>query len=160
MPILIGADVSATFTSDQLASEGKGFSVGDRHVNHDGKEYVFVLASSAITNTYCCRYTAAYSASQLSTANGGRGDLVGVAVADIASGSYGWVQIKGPASLQVLASSPANARLNNTGSAGVLGTGGSAGSMVVEGVTLSSARSATQGPAPSVLNYPSVGVTL
>ena len=141
MPTLIGVDVSSTFTADQLASEGKGFSVGDRNVNHDGKEHVFVLAGAAITSTYACRYTAAYSAAHLSTSNDARGDLVGVAVADIASGSYGWVQIKGPANLQVLASCTAT-------------------TMAVDGITLSTARAASQGSAAAVLNYPSVGVTL
>ena len=150
MPTLIGVDVSSTFTADQLASEGKGFSVGDRNVNHDGKEHVFVLAGAAITSTYACRYTAAYSAAHLSTSNDARGDLVGVAVADIASGSYGWVQIKGPANLQVLASCAANA----------LDDDGTATTMAVDGITLSTARAASQGSAAAVLNYPSVGVTL
>ena len=160
MPTLIGVDVSATFTADQIASEGKGFSVGDRNVNYDGKEYVFVLAGAAITSTYACRYTAAYSAAHLSTSNDARGDLVGVAVADIASGSYGWVQIKGPANLQVLASCAANVRLNTTGTAGALDDDGTATTMAVDGITLSTARAASQGSAAAVLNYPSVGVTL
>ena len=96
----------------------------------------------------------------MTTTTGLRGLLVGVPAVNIAASSYGWVQIKGPADLQVLASAAANVRLNTTATAGALDDDGTAGTKDVHGIALTTARAATQGSAPAMLNYPAVGVTL
>jgi hypothetical protein len=101
-----------------------------------------------------------HTVAHMTTTTGLRGLLVGVPAVDIAASSYGWVQIKGPANLQVLASAAANVRLNTTATAGALDDDGTAGSKDVLGIALTTARAASQGLAPAMLNYPAVGVTI
>jgi hypothetical protein len=147
-------------TAAEMQAGGKGFGLGDRFTDQDGKEYVFVTAASAITATYVCVFDEAYSAAHLSTSNDARGDLVGVAPVAIASGSYGWLQVKGPCLAQVLASCAANVRINTTATAGALDDDGTVGSLQVEGIYLTASRAASQGSAAAILSYPIQGVTL
>jgi hypothetical protein len=64
----IGYDVDLTFTSDNLAIEGKGHGLGDRMRTHDGKEYVWVQASGAITGDgYVCSIDEDYQAVMVDT---------------------------------------------------------------------------------------------
>lgn len=160
MPTLIGfkADqVDTAFTS------GKTFAAGNRAHDYNGKQYVYVKASSAIAQYDVCTIDpATYSTTvaPLGTANDARGNLVGVAPVAIASGSYGWLQIYGAATINVLASCAANVRLNTTGTAGSPDDDGTASSMVIDGLYLTTARGSTAGSAPGVLNYPAVGATL
>jgi hypothetical protein len=59
----------------------------------DGREYVYVVAGSAITAAFPVTLSTGYS-----VANSASGDFIfGVAPVAIASGSYGWVQIRGQA---------------------------------------------------------------
>lgn len=160
MPTQIGADFDATMTAAERTASGKGFTVGDRVTSYDGKEYVYVVAGSAITANFFCKFSEAYSADMLSTSNDAYGGLVGVPEATIASGSYGWLQVKGPATVQVSASCAANARLNTTATAGQLDDDATTGAFPVAGVVLTSARAASAGTAPAVLNYPQQGVVI
>jgi hypothetical protein len=161
MPTLIGVDTSQTIPFSALGTSGKGFGLGDRHVDHAGNEWVFVRASAAITGPgYVVRITPAYQANMLATANGSRGTLVGVAPVAFAVDDCGWVQVKGTCPVRVAASCPANARLNTTTTAGQLNNDGTAGSFVVEGLTLSTANGGVAGNAPAVLNYVIQGPSL
>jgi hypothetical protein len=62
--------------------------------------------------------------------------------------------------LQVLASAAANVRLNTTATAGALDDDGTSTTKEVLGIALTTARAASQGLAPAMLNYPAVGVTI
>lgn len=141
-------------------TDGRGFGLGDRFVQHDGKEYVYVQASVAIAQYDVAFMSSAYAATTLSTANDARGNLGGVAPVAIASGEYGWLQVKGPTTMNVLASCAANVRLNTTATAGSLDDDGTVGSMQVQGIYLTSARAASNGSAAGILNYPFVDATL
>lgn len=157
----VGARITDTFTAAMMTQGGKGFGLGDRYVRGDGTEYVFVQASATIAQYDVAYFTAAYAATSLSTANDARGNLVGVASVAFAANEYGWLQVKGPASnINVLASAAANVRLNTTATAGSLDDDGTAGSMQVQGLYLTTARGGTNGPAPGILNYPFVDATL
>lgn len=156
----IGANYGAALTSAEAQQSGKTFGLGDRSTSDAGKEYVYVLAGSAITANFFCKIDSAYTADMLSTSNDSYGTLVGVPEAAIASGSYGWLQVKGPATVQVSASCAANVRINTTATAGQLDDDGTALSFPVFGVALTSARAASAGTAPAVLNYPYQGVVL
>lgn len=137
--------------------------VGTRARGANGSEYIYVKASSAIAQYDVATFDETHNTTvaPLGTANDARGDRAGVASVAIASGSYGWLQIYGyAANINVLASCAANVRLNTTGTAGSLDDDGAVGSMQVEGIYLTTARAASNGPAPGILNYPIVGVTL
>lgn len=161
MTAFVGARTDDTMTSAIMTASGRGFGLGDKLVRHDGTEWVFVQAAAAIAQYDVVYFTSAYQASSLSTANDARGNLCGVAGVAFASGDYGWVQVKGPAgNANVLASAAANVRLNTTATAGSLDDDGTVGSMQVQGIYLTTARGGTNGPAPAILNYPYIDVTL
>ena len=160
MTTLIGVDVLSSFTAAEL-TQGKGFGLGDRHIDQAGNEYVFVLAGSGgITANFVATIDENYSAVMVSTANDARGDLLGVAPSAIAASSYGWLQIKGVCTVQVGASCAANARLNTTATAGQLDDDGTAGSFTCDGIFLTTARGAGAGTAPGILNYSIQGVVI
>lgn len=163
MGYILGANPTESYTLTELQQSGKGFSVGDRFTAFDGKEYVFVQAGvGGITGEgYVAIIDEAYSAvmADTTTSATARGDMVGVALAAVAASSYGWLQVKGPCNLRVNVAS-ANVRLNTTGTAGQLDDDGTAGSEEITGCVLTTARAATPGLAPGMLNYPAVGVTI
>lgn len=162
MTAMVGANVTNSWTSAELVASGVGFAVGDQFCDHNGKRYVFVKASANIAQYDVVTYDETYqtTVAPLGTANDARGDKVGVAPVAIASGSYGWLQIEGPCTMNVLASCAANVRLNTTGTAGSLDDDGTAGSMQVEGIYLTAARPASNGSAAGILNFPIIGITL
>lgn len=160
MPTLIGVDILNPRSAAE-GSQGQSFGLGDRHVDHTGNEYVFVLAGvGGITANFVATIDEAYGAVMVSTSNDARGDLLGVAPATIAAGSSGWVQVKGVCNVQVAASCAANARLNTTATAGQLDDDGTAGSFTCDGIFLTTARGAGAGTAPGILNYSIQGVVL
>lgn len=161
MTAFVGAKRDDTMTASQITQGGKGFGLGDRYVANDGTEWLYVQASAAVAQYDVVTITIAYAAASLGTANDARGNLVGVAPVAFASADFGWVQVKGPvANMNVLASAAANVRLNTTATAGSLDDDGTAGSMQVQGAYLTTARGGSNGPAPAILNYPYVDVTL
>ena len=159
MSTMIGANVAQTRTA---LTDGTTFAPGNRYNDYSGKQFVYVKASSAIAQYDVVTYDETFTTTvaPVSTSNDARGDLVGVAPVAIASGSYGWVQIYGPCTMNVKASCAANVRLNTTATAGSLDDDGTAGAIQVEGIYLTTARGGTDGSAAGILNYPVQGVTL
>lgn len=160
MTFAIGLNTTNTYTADELRTSGKGFGLGDRVTDHAGKDWVFILAGGAIGQYDVAVFDEVYGALALSTSNDARGDLVGVAPSAIASGSYGWLQVYGPATMNVLASCAANARLNTTATAGSLDDDGTSTTFSIDGVVLTTARAASNGSAPAILNYPQIGAVI
>ena len=160
MTTLIGVDILNPVTAADL-TQGKGFGLGDRHIDQTGNEYVYVQAGvGGITANFVATIDEAYGAVMVSTSNDARGDLLGVAPVTIAASSFGWVQVKGVCNVQVAASCAANVRLNTTATAGQLDDDGTAGSITCDGIFLTTARAASAGTAPGVLNYAIQGVTI
>ena len=160
MTTLIGVDILNPVTAAEL-TQGKGFGLGDRHIDQTGNEYVYVQAGvGGITANFVATIDEAYGAVMVSTSNDARGDLLGVAPATIAANSFGWVQVKGVCNVQVAASCAANVRLNTTATAGQLDDDGTAGSITCDGIFLTTARAASAGTAPAVVNYSMQGVTI
>lgn len=150
---LVGASLTEPMSGSELLASGKGFGLGDRYVSHDGKEYVFVQASGAITGAgYVVIIDETYQAAMVSTSNDDYGDIIGVAGAAFDDNDYGWVQIKGPCSIRVAASCAANADIGPTATAGQLDD--AAGALVIDGITLTTANGGSAGNAAGVLNYP------
>ena len=155
--LVVGANLDETYA----AGDSKGFGLGDRYVDDAGREYVFVVAGGAITGAaYVCTIDAAYSATMLSTANDARGNLVGIPLAAFASGEFGWLQVKGPSTIRVLASAVANTRLNTTATAGALDDDGTVGAMQVQGAYITTTNGGATANVAAILNYPFVDVTI
>lgn len=152
----IGANFTETYSADEMKQQGKGFGLGDRYVSHDGKEYVWVQASGAITGAgYVCVFDETYQAAMISTSNDATGDLVGVPLAAFDDDDYGWLQVKGPTSaIQVAASAAANASLMATATAGQLDDGGA--QPKIAGIALTTANGGSAGTVAGILNYPVV----
>lgn len=151
----LGADILCTHTTPQ-------FKLGTRAYGESNSEFLYVKAGSGgITGAgYVVAIDEAFTADMLSTSNDARGDLVGVAPMAFTAAYYGWVQRSGPASVRVAASAAANVRLNSTATAGQIDDDGTAGSMQVDGIVLTTANGASAGTAAGQLNYPAVGVTI
>jgi hypothetical protein len=156
MSAIIGANLSATYTAAELTASGVGFGAGDRFRGHDGKEWVFVKASAAITQYDVCTFDETFitTVAPLSTSNDAFGDKIGVAPVAIASGSWGWLQIYGPCTMNAVASTAANAILGSSATAGHVDDVVSTGFATLDGIALTTARGGTNGSAPGVLNYP------
>jgi hypothetical protein len=156
--------VSSTNTPDYPGPTGP-FTLGQVALGTDGSSWVYVLAGGAIaagdavliTNT-AALWTANSTTNALAVSK--LGDLVGVALVAIASGSYGWIQRAGKCStINAVASVAANALLRTTTTAGRLTGTSAAGSTVqVTGIVLTTANGGTAGAfVEGILNFPVIG---
>lgn len=167
---MIGFDPTAVRTS----AEGPEWRVGSRFCWDDeeadavagSKEFIYVSAAEAITGAgYVCVMDSDYDAEMLDTTSSapgaGQGMPVGVAMAAIASGGYGWLQICGRATVRTLASAAVGTELNATATPGALDDDGSSGAEVVNGIALGTATgTAEANNDDAYLTYPHVGRTL
>jgi len=107
---IIGAQLTATFTSTTLATSGAGFGVGDHFEDQSGKVYKFVQYDTgagpvaAVAGNVCYYYapggvsagaTTVVTSDLSDSANLGAGVLMSAP----ADNEYCWIQIKGPATL-------------------------------------------------------------
>lgn len=137
----IGANPAASATS---LTDGKGFAVGDTYTDHDGKEYVFVQASSAIAQYDAVWVKAAHESIPVTLAASQGPGKFGVAPVAIALDSYGWVQTEGACIVSVLASCAADVTLFTSGTAGALNDATlSVSQNIVNGIVLLSAEAAS-----------------
>lgn len=157
MTNMIGTNTNQTYTALGPSTP----QLGARYMDQSGNEWIFVKDSgSGITAQYVATFNRAFSAAMLSTSNDARGDRVGVPAVALAANEYGWVQIYGPASFRVLASAVANVRLNTTATAGALDDDGTATSMQVQGIYLTTTCGGAAAVTAGILNYPFVDATL
>lgn len=148
---LIGARLSEPFGSDDFGRSE--FALGDRTQDAAGNTYVFVTASAAITGEgYVCQIDEAYSAAHLTTANSESGSRVGIAQHAFTSGDKGWLMVEGVTQVRVSASCAANVGINTTATPGQLDDDGTASSKDVTGLILTTARAASAGLAPGLIN--------
>lgn len=155
---VLGANPTTTYTSAVLA-QGKGFGVGDAFEDASGNDWVFVQAGAAISIYSVCAIDTAYAANPLSNANASAPVMVGVAAVAFASGEYGWLQQRGPCTIQVLASAAKNAALHTTVTGGALDTTtiSTSTNYLIIGITALSAGSAGGTTnVPANMSYPNV----
>lgn len=106
----IGANITDTFTAATLATSGKGWGLGDKWTDKDGKTYKFVKynagagAVAAVSGNFCYYYAASgASAGQTTEVTSDLSDSASVGAGKLcsapATGEYCWIQIKGPATL-------------------------------------------------------------
>lgn len=159
---IAGANPSVALTTTEYA-QGKGFGLGDRLVEHNGKEWVFIQATTAITGAgYLVIYDENYAGVMVTTSNDATGDQLGVPAVAAGSSDYLWVQVKGPSSVLCVAATVANTKLNTTATAGQLDDNGSAsaGLEAVGIVVTTSSASSAQGLNPCMLSYPRCGAAV
>jgi hypothetical protein len=155
------------FKSDQVdtaLTNGKTFALGDRAETYDGRQFVYVKASGAISQYDVVTFDSATyntTVASVTTANALRGSLLGVAPVAIASGSYGWLQIYGPCSVNVKTLCAANTQINTTATGGALDDDATASAYVADRVLTTTTNSTSATAAmPAVINYPAVGAKL
>lgn len=132
------------------------------------KAYVYVQAdASGITGTGFVAvidpstYTATTMVTTTNAAPGtGTGKPCGVARAAVPASNFCWLQVYGPGLIQVGASCAAFTLLNTTATAGMLDDDATVGARRVSGVALTAARTASNGTAAGLLNWPQVEATL
>lgn len=152
------------FKSDQVdtaLTNGKTFGLGDRAEDYVGRQYVYVKASSSIAQYDCVTFDSATyntTVAPVTTANALRGSLLGVAPVAIASGSYGWLQIYGPATVTVKTLCVANVAINTTATGGALDDDATSSSFAADRILTTTTNSTSASAAmPCVLNYPALG---
>lgn len=150
----------------QLGTMGS-FDENDLGTDPQGtKVFCYVQAGEAITaEGYVCVINSDFSAEMLDTTSSapgaGQGKPVGVALAAIASGGYGWLQVCGKAPIRTLASAAVGTELTSSATPGAVDDATTAGLEVINGMALGTA---TGGAAATnqdgYLTYPTVGRTL
>jgi hypothetical protein len=161
MGFAIGYDLSNP--SSTALTDGKGFAPGDQIEDSAGNTWVYVKATATIVQYDVVTYDETYitTVAPVQTSNAARGDKLGVAAAAFSSGEYGWLQIYGPCTLNVLGSCNANVELTVSATAGDVDDATTASLKVADGIVLTAANSASvvAGKA-GMLNWPQVGRTL
>lgn len=137
------------------------FVVGQTADGQDGSKWVYVKygVGGSTGLGFVMVYDEDFLAVMVSTSNDTFGDKIGVSPAAALVDNYGWLQIFGTCdAIQVLASCGANIAINTTVTAGALDDSGAAG-FQISGIILTTARAASQGNAPGILNYPLITAT-
>jgi len=157
----IGLNTSEVRTS----AEGPAFKLGERCSSvANEREYIYVEADEAITSGNAVLIHEDYGAEQIdstsSAPGAGQGMPAGLAVATIASGGFGWVQVKGPGdvNLNTGTSCAVHTQLTSSATAGQLDDATTAGLEVIDGFVTTGAEASNL--ATCMLNYPTVGRTL
>lgn len=128
------------------------YGLGELTFDETGKAFVYVKASAAISTGRMAAIDRLYTAkaSPSNTASG----LYGLANHAIAKDKFSWLQRLGPSpALQVAANCAAFVQLYTDSPAGQLDDDASS-QKAIRGVWITSARSASAGPAPCMLNWP------
>ena len=156
MTNIIGANPALTHTTAQ-------FGLGDQYEDQSGNVWVYVKSTAAITQYDAVTFDETFTTvvAPVSTSNKARGDKIGVAAVAFTSGDYGWLQVYGPCTINVLGSCVANVELTITATAGSLDDATTTGLVVADNAFLTATNSATAAAAKAgVLNFPQCGRTL
>jgi len=158
MNAMVGGDL-VTPVSD--LEEGKGFGLGDRYCDSEGKQYIWCQADGAITANDVVIISEAYQADQIDTTNsaGALGDRVGVAPYTFADDDYGWIQVEGPCTVNVATSCAANTKLNSTATAGRVDDDATGGAETIHGLYTTGDESSNEA-AGILVSQPHIDATL
>jgi len=110
----IGASLTDTWTSDQLLQSGKAPGLGDHYIDQDGKKYKFVKydtgagSVAAVAGNVCYYYLAdGYSTNTVTSDLSDSVNIgAGVLMAAPGDGEYGWIQIRGAATVTTALAGP------------------------------------------------------
>ncbi len=117
-----GAVTMATATNTTpVQGGGKGFTIGTRATDYNGKEFVFCQANSAVAAFDMVHIPSdTFVVASLTTALSAASQGIGVAQYALASGDYGWVQLYGACKLKTLGSCAKDVKLYSTTTGGSL----------------------------------------
>ena len=101
-------------------TQGRGFSVGDEVADGSGNVFRFVQASGTVAQFDVVAIDSAGVAQAITKALADTGPMVGVAQAALSSAEYGWAQVIGVTSINVLSTCSAGIALYTSGTAGKL----------------------------------------
>lgn len=140
---LAGANLSS---SDGTTAR---FRLGTRALGAYGTEWVYCIASGAITAYQLVGINEDYDAFPMTSALSVQSDMLGFAQYAIASSAYAWIPVRGAnIKVRTKASAVADTQLWTTASAGVVDDATAAGALKIDGVVLvSSASTAANGAA-------------
>ena len=156
MTNIIGASPTLTHTAPQ-------FGLGDQYEDQSGNVWVYVKASGSISQYDVVTYDETYSTvvAPVSTSNKARGDKLGVAAVAFSANDYGWLQVYGVVTMNVLGTSAANVELTVSATAGKLSSASTTGLVVADNAFITTASSAsTTNAVAGVLNFSQCGRTL
>lgn len=148
MAYSIGAKLTEVYSSSELASRGDGFGAGDYYMDQSGNKYVFVQASGTVSAYDVVAVNSSFVAQAATSALAQAGNTAAVALATLSSGSWGWAQIRGAVSVNVLQTCSSNTALYTTATAGKLDDT-STSQVKVQGITIL-ANNATTGTVASM----------
>lgn len=151
-----------TQPSATAQTNGKGFAPGDQIEDSSGNVWVYVKATATIAQYDVVTYDETFTTvvAPVSTSNAARGDKLGVASVAFASGDYGFIQVYGPCTMNVLASCAPNAELTVSSTAGSLDDATTASLKVADGTIQTASSVSVASSKAGVLNWPAVGRTL
>jgi hypothetical protein len=157
--VMMGAFLTDVITATE-AENGRGFGLGDRYVDHLGREYVYVQygTGGATGAGYVVSINAANSAVMTTNSASLRGERVGVAMAAASANEFGWVQIYGAVDVWTAIAS-ANVAMATTTTAGEIDDASGTGTKQILGLVLTTAKTSAAGLAPGLLSYPTIGAT-
>jgi hypothetical protein len=164
--VLTAADLPPPVNAPQPLPDAGGESLALGTVGRDqtGNAYILLQSAAAIAvQGQAILWDAAYVVTEITTAlltgpplRGGRPLAFNFGL-PTAAGQRFWALTAGQGPVRVLASAVANARLNSTATSGVLDDDGTAGSFVIEGVTLTVTNGGAPASVNAILRDPHVG---
>ena len=149
------AQVYSTSTTLYPYTADIPFQLGQISQGTDGSQWIFVKYGTGGSTGlgYVCVYDEDFLAIMQSTSTGGIGDKIGVSPAAATIGQYGWLQVYGTCDdIRVFTSCNPNVALGSTANAGEIDD--TVTTHAIAGIWLTTARGASQGNAPGVLNFP------
>jgi hypothetical protein len=150
---VIGTNLSA-------AESTKKHGLGDCHIDQDGNEWVFVEASTSITQYDAVWVKSGYKMAQLTEALAKTGGDIAFAQYAFAIGEFGWVMARGRPTVRVAADCQPSVPLYTTATAGVLDDATT--SVMIQGLVATTSVTGTVTAAAAAASFPTVrrGVTL
>ena len=115
----IGAELGRNYTTADI-TEGRGHTLGDRHIDTDGKEYIFVIASAALPQYDVAWMKANHEAKPMTAALALTSGKMVIPQLSIAVDTYGWAQYRGQGIVSVIAAAAPDVSLYMSATAGHL----------------------------------------
>ena len=156
MGYIIGTRLDASQPSD-VNDEGKGFSLGDRNIDHSGNEWVYVQAAAAITAFDTVHVSPAYAANALTTALAPTSGYIGFAQFAFTTSEKGWVMARGKPTIRVAGAAAKDVPLYTTSTAGVLDDAATTAEHQILSVVLLTANGSTASSGVAAAPFPTVG---
>lgn len=116
-----GGTLGVDFTATEATTANKAFAIGQQECGSNGADYVYTRAAAAVVASDVVSILVDGTVTPLTTVNASVGSAIGFAQTAIASGSFGWVALRGPnLQVNVLANCAPEVMLFTTSTAGSL----------------------------------------